>query len=235
MRCNGLKSMKKSWMMSLMISCLLAVIAGCDPVEDKDYLDLTEKTQLGAYISLAVATSEPEPDGGGGKLEVGSECPDCLGRGMVGDGTIENKCSRCNGTGKIQKGDPDVAAIVDDFNETVMTNAEVGDWISADTPKGCLCDPACPDCDGKCDPCDCLFCLPRKDPLPDPMPSPMEETVRRNGQLYRKEGNMLVPVEDIKDVRTKRIGEDTTSNSRSVRPIQNWGKVWDSVVAVGCS
>jgi hypothetical protein len=37
--------MKKSWMMSLMISCLLAVIAGCDPVEDKDYLDLTEKTQ----------------------------------------------------------------------------------------------------------------------------------------------------------------------------------------------
>jgi DnaJ-class molecular chaperone len=85
-----------------------------------------------------VVTSEPEPDGGGGKLEVGSECPDCLGRGMVGDGTIENKCSRCNGTGKIQKGDPDVAAVVDDFNETVMTNEAIGDWISADTPKGCL-------------------------------------------------------------------------------------------------
>lgn len=225
----------KNWMMSLMICSCLAVTLGCDPVEDKEYLDLTEKTQLGAYISLAVVTSTPEPDGGGGKLEVGSECPDCLGRGMVGDGTIENKCSRCNGTGKIQKGDPDVAAVVDDFNETVMTNAEAIEAFAADTPKGCLCDPACPDCDGNCDPCNCLFCLPRKDPLPDPMPSPMEETVRRNGQLYRKEGNMLVPVEDIKDVRTKRIGDNTTSNSRPRRSVKDWGKIWYSPVAIGCS
>lgn len=225
----------KIWMTSLMSCCLLVAIVGCDPVDNKEYLDLTEKTQLGAYISLAVVTSTPEPDGGGGKLQVGDECPDCLGRGMVGDGTIENKCSRCNGTGKVQAGDPDVVAMSDDFGETWSTNAEVAEAISADSPKACLCDPACPDCDGTCDPCNCLFCLPRKDPLPDPMPAPMEETVRRNGQLYRKEGNMLVPVEDIKDVRTKRIGEDTTSNSRSVRPIQNWGKVWDPVVAVGCS
>ena len=225
----------KIWMTSLMSCCLLVAIVGCDPVDNKEYLDLTEKTQLGAYISLAVVTSTPEPDGGGGKLQIGDECPDCLGRGMVGDGTIENKCSRCNGTGKVQAGDPDVVAMSDDFGETWSTNAEVAEAISADSPKACLCDPACPDCDGTCDPCNCLFCLPRKDPLPDPMPAPMEETVRRNGQLYRKEGNMLVPVEDIKDVRTKRIGEDTTSNSRSVRPIQNWGKVWDPVVAVGCS
>ena len=214
--------------------CFLLATGGCDPVEEKNYLDLTEKTQLGAYVSLAVVTSEPEPDGGGGKLKVGDECPDCLGRGMVGDGTIENKCSRCNGTGKIQDGDPDVAAMSDDDGETWKTNAEVGDWLS-ESPKACLCDPACPDCDGTCDPCDCLFCLPRKDPLPDPTPAPMEETVRRNGQLYRKEGNMLVPVEDIKDVRTEPIGDDTTSNDRPFRPIQNWGKVWDSPVAIGCS
>ena len=223
----------KRWMICL---CIL-LVAGCDPVEDKDYLDITEKTQLGAYISLAVVTSDPEPDGGGGKLNVGDECPDCLGRGMVGDGTIENKCSRCNGTGKIQPGDPDVAAMTSDGGETWMTNAEAAEWYN-DSPKKvqkCLCDPACPDCDGTCDPCDCLFCIPRKDPLPDPMPSPMEETVRRNGQLYRKEGNMLVPVEDIKDVRTKPIGDDTTSNRRPFRPIQNWGKVWDPIVAVGCS
>ena len=237
MRCGlstltGMNSMKR-WMICL---CIL-LVAGCDPVEDKDYLDLTEKTQLGAYISLAVVTSDPEPDGGGGKLNVGDECPDCLGRGMVGDGTIENKCSRCNGTGKIQPGDPDVAAMSNDDGETWMTNSEVKDWYddTRESPKACLCDPACPDCDGTCDPCDCLFCVPRKDPLPDPMPSPMEETVRRNGQLYRKEGNMLVPVEDIKDVRTKPIGDDTTSNRRPFRPIQNWGKVWDPIVAVGCS
>ena len=223
---------------SLMICCCMVAIAGCDPVDEKEYLDLTEKTQLGAYISLAVVTSEPAPDGGGGKLQVGDECPDCLGRGSVGDGTIENKCSRCNGTGKIQPGDPDVAAMSEDDGETWMTNEDVGDWITdavVKGPKACLCDPACPDCDGKCDPCDCLFCLPRKDPLPDPLPSPTEETVRRNGQLYRKEGNMLVPVEEVKDVRTKPIGDDTTSNRRPFRPVQNWGKVWDPIVAVGCS
>ena len=221
----------------LIACCFILLIAGCDPVEEKDYLDLTEKTQLGAYISLAVVTSTPAPDGGGGKLQVGDECPDCLGRGSVGDGTIENKCSRCNGTGKIQPGDPDVASMSEDEGETWMTNAEVKDWYddAKESPKACLCDPACPNCDGTCDPCDCLFCLPRKDPLPDPLPSPTEETVRRNGQLYRKEGNMLVPVEEVKDVRTKTIGDDTTSNSRPFRPIQNWGKVWDPIVATGCS
>lgn len=232
-----LKSMKTNWMMSLMICFCLAVTVGCDPVDDSKYLDVTEKTQLGAYISLAVVSSTPEPDGGGGKLEVGDECPDCLGRGMVGDGTIENKCSRCNGTGKIQKGDPDVAAMTEDEGETWLSNAEVGDWLDDVTasPKTCLCDPACPDCDGTCDPCNCLFCLPRKDPLPSPLPSPTEETVRRNGQLYRKEGNMLVPVEEVKDVRTRPIGDNTTSNSRPFRPVQDWGEVWNSPVAIGCS
>ena len=226
-----LKSMKTNWMMSLMICCCLAVTAGCDPVDKKEYLDLTEKTQLGAYISLAVVTSTPEPDGGGGKLEVGDSCPDCGGRGMVGDGTIENKCNRCNGTGKIQKGDPDVASMSEDNGETWMTNQEVKEWIDEDKSKQCLCDPACPDCDGNCNPCNCLFCLPRKDPLPDPLPSPTEETVRRNGLLYRKEGNMLVPVEEIKDVRIKPIGDNTTSNSRSQWSSQDWGALWYSLVA----
>lgn len=227
---TGKNSMKK-----LMSFCCMVAIVGCDPVDDKDYLDITEKTQLGAYISLAVVTSTPEPDGGGGKLNVGDECPDCQGSGRLGDGTVEMKCDRCNGTGKVQKGDPDVAAVVNEFNETVMTNAEAIEAFASDTPKKCLCDPACPDCDGNCDPCNCLFCLPRKDPLPDPVPAPMEETVRRNGQLYRKEGNMLVPVEDIKDVRTKRIGEHTTSNSRPRRSVKDWGEIWYSPVAIGCS
>ena len=109
-----------------MICCYLTVTAGCGG--ETEYLDLTEKTQLGAYITLAVVSSTPEPDGGGGKLEVGDSCPDCGGRGMVGDGTIENKCNRCNGTGVIQKGDPDVAAMSEDDGGTWMTNKEVEEW-----------------------------------------------------------------------------------------------------------
>ena len=120
----------RNWTRKLIPCLCILLIAGCDPVEEKDYLDLTEKTQLGAYVSLAVVTSDPEPDGGGGKLKVGDECPDCLGRGMVGDGTIENKCNRCNGTGKIQAGDPDVAAMSLDDGETWLTNAEVSEWYN---------------------------------------------------------------------------------------------------------
>jgi hypothetical protein len=121
----------KSWMTSLMICCYLAVIVGCSPFDEKDYLDLNEKTQLGAYISLAVVTSTPEPDGGGGKLEVGDSCPDCGGRGMVGDGTIESKCNRCNGTGKIQPNDPDVADVASlDPQRVADIKSGLKDWIA---------------------------------------------------------------------------------------------------------
>jgi len=130
MRCNGLLTLigKNSTKKLMSFFCMVAIV-GCDPANNKEYLDLTEKTQLGAYISLAVVSSTPEPDGGGGKLNVGDECPDCLGRGMVGDGTIENKCNRCNGTGKVQPGDPDVASMSSDNGKTWMTNAEVAEWM----------------------------------------------------------------------------------------------------------
>ena len=128
--CGQLTLIGRNWTRKLIPCLCILLIAGCDPVEEKDYLDLTEKTQLGAYISLAVVTSTPEPDGGGGgKLQVGDTCPDCGGRGSVGDGTIESTCNRCKGTGKIQAGDPDVAAMSNDNGETCMTNAEVGAWM----------------------------------------------------------------------------------------------------------
>lgn len=43
----------------------------------------------------AVATPDPiDPD-------IGNICPDCNGKGWVGDGTIRNKCTACDGTGKL--------------------------------------------------------------------------------------------------------------------------------------
>lgn len=69
-----------------------------------------ELYELGAWVSFETATHDA---GGGGdnkpKLRVGDMCPDCAGTGRTGDGVIENPCSRCRATGKIQPDDPDLA------------------------------------------------------------------------------------------------------------------------------
>jgi DnaJ-class molecular chaperone len=36
------------------------------------------------------------------KPKPGDRCPNCDGRGYVGDGTIKTKCQPCDGTGKVR-------------------------------------------------------------------------------------------------------------------------------------
>jgi thioredoxin-related protein len=37
--------------------------------------------------------------------KIGDKCPDCDGKGTVGDGTIKSKCNRCDGDGRIDEKD----------------------------------------------------------------------------------------------------------------------------------
>ena len=50
-----------------------------------------------AVVQLRAAHA-PKPDG---KPKPGDKCPNCEGRGYVGDGTVKVKCQRCNGGGKV--------------------------------------------------------------------------------------------------------------------------------------
>lgn len=136
-----------SLMTSLMSCCFL--LSGCEPSgPPPEALSTYELCELGAYIGIAVVSSDPDDDGGGGgDLKVGDVCPECRGAKEVGDGTIMMKCERCKGTGKVQPDDPELGGM--------------GAWTPDGSPKRCLCDHNC-DCSGSCDPCDCIFCLPKK-------------------------------------------------------------------------
>ena len=137
----------------LMICCLS--LSGCTPVETAPPISTEELCQLGAYISIAVVSADADGGGGGGgsDLKVGDPCLECRGLGQVGDGVVMQKCERCRGTGKVQPDDPELGS-VSEFR----------------SQKHCLCLDKCK-CDGKCDPCNCIFCLPKK---PD-----ISETVQR--------------------------------------------------------
>lgn len=79
---------------------LLIGMAGCvatlpdDPTISADLACETAR----AVVQLRAART-PTPDH---KPKPGDVCPNCDGRGYVGDGTIKTKCQPCNGTGRVQ-------------------------------------------------------------------------------------------------------------------------------------
>lgn len=138
-------------MTTSLLATTLILLSGCTPAEQLPPISTEELCQLGAYISIAVVTVGEDGGGGGGGgsgLKVGDPCLECRGLGQVGDGTVMMKCERCKGTGKVQPDDPDLGSM-----------SEMG------SQKQCICLPDCK-CDGKCDPCNCIFCKPKK-PITD--------------------------------------------------------------------
>ena len=85
-----------------------------------DVLPFKERQRLASYLAYVVTAID---DGGstpsGPALKVGDWCPDCTpdGKplfpshpGMVGDGSVFEKCGRCGGTQKIQPDDPELGS-----------------------------------------------------------------------------------------------------------------------------
>jgi len=76
----------------------IVVIAGCVvtlPIQDANIsADLAAETAR-AIVELRAA---PEPEPG---PKPGDKCPNCKGKGYVGDGTVKTKCLPCDGTGKV--------------------------------------------------------------------------------------------------------------------------------------
>lgn len=75
---------------------LVAVLAGCSPQVDVERIE-PFVAAAGYYSILASATSPPPSPA----PVQGDACPDCYGRGIVGDQTNMVKCQKCNGTGKL--------------------------------------------------------------------------------------------------------------------------------------
>jgi len=82
------------------VLAFLVVMAGCVATLPDD---ATVTADLACETARAVvqmrSASVPTPDN---KPKPGDKCPNCDGRGYVGDGTVRVKCQPCDGTGKVK-------------------------------------------------------------------------------------------------------------------------------------
>ena len=132
-------------------------------------LPTAERHRLAAFISYVVSTA-PSEGSSSDTVKVGDWCPDCTpgGKplypnkpGMVGDGSVFEKCGRCGGTQKVQPNDPDLG-------DMESFGCEICEALDTDT-----CD--CGSCDGNCGGgcCDNCKCgTPERDELFDELDNP---------------------------------------------------------------
>jgi hypothetical protein len=100
------------WIQSWLLIIVFVSIAGCNSIPGVSQPEVTYpwKQRAMAEIALVSVTSTPSvaPDA---KPVVGSKCPDCNDPpgdcpvGKTGDGTICNRCRKCNGDGRIDDQD----------------------------------------------------------------------------------------------------------------------------------
>lgn len=78
---------------------LLLAFAGCMmtlPSDPSISADLAVEIARGVVQLRAAPDATPDD-----KPKPGDKCPNCDGRGYVGDGTVKVKCQPCDGTGKV--------------------------------------------------------------------------------------------------------------------------------------
>jgi hypothetical protein len=78
----------------------LVTMAGCVatlPDDPTISADLAVETAR-AVMALRAEVAPPPAPG----PKPGDKCPNCEGRGYVGDGTVKVKCQPCDGTGKVR-------------------------------------------------------------------------------------------------------------------------------------
>lgn len=85
--------------MRFLILSLIAV-AGCVATLPDDP---TISADLACEVARAVVQLRAVPDATpDNKPKPGDKCPNCDGRGYVGDGTVKVKCQPCDGTGRVK-------------------------------------------------------------------------------------------------------------------------------------
>jgi RecJ-like exonuclease len=78
---------------------LLIGMAGCVATLPDD---ATISADLACEAARAAVLERANPDVPDDKPKPGDKCPNCDGRGYVGDGTVKVKCQPCDGTGRVK-------------------------------------------------------------------------------------------------------------------------------------
>ncbi len=77
----------------------LIALAGCIATLPDD---ATISADLACETARAVVLERATPDVPDDKPKPGDKCPNCEGRGYVGDGRVQVKCQPCDGTGRVK-------------------------------------------------------------------------------------------------------------------------------------
>ena len=79
---------------------MLVAVAGCVLTLPDDP---TISADLACEMARAVVQLRVAPDAApDDKPKPGDKCPNCEGRGYVGDGRVQVKCQPCDGTGRVK-------------------------------------------------------------------------------------------------------------------------------------
>ena len=105
--------------MNRILSVAFAVSLSVSMAFGADALPFKERQRLASYLAYVVTAVDLNALPSGPAVKVGDWCPDCTPNGkplypnkpgMVGDGSVFEKCGRCEGTQRVQPNDPDLAS-----------------------------------------------------------------------------------------------------------------------------
>ena len=105
--------------MNRILSVAFAVSLSVSMAFGTDALPFKERQRLASYLAYVVSAVDQSALPSGPTVKVGDWCPDCTPNGkplypnkpgMVGDGSVFEKCGRCGGTQRIQPDDPDLGS-----------------------------------------------------------------------------------------------------------------------------
>ena len=135
--CSKSTGQKMSKKLFPVVVVVAATIAGCAPTGP--VFTISDRAGLGSFLAFEVVgnsgtVAPPAPDNT--PAPAGSTCPECGGKGKVGDGTVMLTCPECNGTGKVpgsveeeikQLGDA-IDNVPEDWNESIVR--DLGDKLA---------------------------------------------------------------------------------------------------------
>ena len=137
LHCPKSKGRQMSRKLFPVVVVVAATIAGCAPTGP--VFTIPDRAGLGAFLAFEVVgnagtVAPPAPDNT--PAPAGSTCPECGGKGKVGDGTVMLTCPECNGTGKVpgsveeemQQLSDAIDNVPEDWNESTIR--DLGDKLA---------------------------------------------------------------------------------------------------------
>ena len=116
-----------------------ALFSGCEQSSMADWGPAVAVAAGASTVDGDLPDTPPKP-------KPGDVCPNCNGRGKVGDGTIETRCVPCDGTGRVQAEFPEPATVAEKVVEKIVYRSTPIEWTRWRLPDGSITWGPCAEC-----------------------------------------------------------------------------------------